>query len=76
MGRQKAGYRAELATIGQPRPDSMGMMRMCPSITDTLERALDHFWNEMNCVEIYFVPRNRRIFFETGFALLAEVIRR
>jgi len=41
-----------------------------------LERALGHFWNEIKLVEIYFVPGNRRIFFETGFALLAEVIHR
>src|ERR1700687_3494360 len=74
---KKAGHRAELAAIRTAATGLHGNDAKCaPAITDTLERALGHFWNEIELVEIYFVPRNRRILFEAGFAFLAAVIHR
>src|SRR6266571_4840194 len=50
--------------------------KCAPALTDTLERALGHFWNQIKLLEVYLVPGNRRIFLETGLAFLAKVIDR
>ncbi len=74
---KKAGYRAELAAIRTAAPRLHRNDAKCaPALTDPLERASCHFWNEIELAEIYFVPGNRRIFLETGLAFLAEVIHR
>src|SRR5207302_259120 len=72
---KKAGYRAELAAIWTAAPRLHRNDAKCaPALTDTLEWACDHFWNEIELVEIYFVPGNRRIFLETRFAFLPKRI--
>src|SRR5713226_9874226 len=74
---KKTGHRAKFAAIRAAAPRLHRNDAKCaPALTDALKRALGHSWNQIKLVEIYFVPRNRRILLETGFAFLAKVIHR
>src|SRR5258708_20447278 len=69
---KKAGYRAELASVGAPAPRFDGdNAKRAPAFADALQRTRRPFCNQIKLREVNFVPRNRRILPEAGFSLLA-----
>jgi hypothetical protein len=50
------------------------MRKVPPAVAEALKSAHGHLGNEIKLTQIYFVPRDRRIVLQRGFALLATII--
>src|SRR6266568_1133563 len=72
---EKAGYRAELAPVRTPAPGFDWNNAECPpSGPETLEHAFRDLWDQIELIEVDRIPRDRGIWLERGFTLLAKLI--
>src|SRR2546428_4958979 len=74
---EKAGYRAELAPVRTPAPGFDRNNAECPPPgPETLEHAFRDLWNQIELIQVDRIPRDRGIWLERRFTLLAKLIHR
>ena len=70
---KETGDRAKFAAVRATAAGLHGNDAECaPTFTDAAEGFGGHLWNQIELIEIDFVPRNCGIVLEAGLALLAE----